>query len=154
MHPITHRAAAALVGLGLIVGSLAQAPPASADGPIVLKFAELKTASADYYYASSFLVGPYLRVVVTNAGTAAAGPFTVAVKSPASATLQSFAVPGLAAGQSTTLWHKLDQKFYCGVEFLTTDGGDRLIGVDTANAVVETNETNNARWWDCALGPG
>src|SRR5689334_9946847 len=111
MHPITRRAAAALVGLGLVVGSLGPARPASADGGIVFKFPDLTVTGASYYYANSWLIGPYLKIVVTNKGSAAAGSFVVAVKGQGAATLETFPVPGLAAGQSTTLWHRLDQAF-------------------------------------------
>jgi subtilase family serine protease len=154
MNSTNRRVAAALVGLGLIVASLAQTPAASADPIIQFKFADLKVDRADYFYQpiTSFLLpkGDYMKFVVKNVGNGAAGPFTVAVKNVyGGATLQTFAISGLSAGASRTLYHNLPD----------CNGWDKVnavrsITVDSTNAVLEVFEENNT-WspficWDPA----
>jgi hypothetical protein len=143
MNAAKSRIAAVLVGLGLSVGSLAQTPAASAEPTIQFTFADLKVDRVDYFYEPFTTLilpkGDYMKFVVKNVGNAAAGPFSVAVKNVhGGATLQTFAISGLAVGASRTLYHNLpDCNGWDKVNAL------RSIVVDSTNAVVEVFKDNN-----------
>ena len=94
------------------------------------------------YYSDPTQAFVYVKITVTNAGNANAGPFSVAIfgwnsllpppNAPA-IPLQYFAVSGLKSGASQTLF------YYPPVCPVTT----AQIIVDTTNAVLESNEANN-----------
>jgi hypothetical protein len=71
------------------------------------------------------------RAVIRNAGTTAAGPFTVSLSQGNAAPL-TFKVKGLAAGATTAV------SYACR-------NGTRTLTVDTGNEVAESNETDNVR---------
>src|SRR3954447_20394778 len=140
MNPIRRRVAAGLLGMTLIVTSLGLAPAVSAEPILTYAFVDLKVDRADYYYQPvTTLVlakGDYMKFVVKNAGTVAAGPSKVAVKNVnGGATLQTLPVPALGPGATWTLYHNLpDCNGYGKVNAL------RSIVVDTTNVVAESNE--------------
>jgi len=143
MNPIRRRVAAALFGMSLIVTSLGLAPAASAQPIFHLAYVDLKVERADYYYqpVTTLLLakGDYMKVVVKNAGNTTSAKFNVAVTNVnGGATLQTVAVPPLAAGATWTFYHSLpDCNGYGKVNAM------RSIVVDPTNAVVEILETNN-----------
>jgi hypothetical protein len=152
---------ATLAALGLAVGVLGSAPTAAAapgsQPPGELPSAQicliqvcrpdLKVAKEEVGY-DSYGFDPtqavvHVKITVTNAGNANAGPFSVAIfgwnsllpapNTPGGIPLQNFAVSGLKSGASQTLF------YYPPVCPVRT----AQIIVDTTNAVLESNEANN-----------
>jgi hypothetical protein len=75
------------------------------------------------------------RINVSNIGSADAGAFTVRVASSSDTAVETFEIPGLAAGASR------DIDLGCA--------GTRTAVVDYGNRVSETNESNNSFSVDC-----
>jgi endoglucanase len=104
--------------------------PTSTSTPTVVNLPDLTIASMAIDFQSTVCPpSPLgLRVRVANTGTADAGPFVV----NANGVTQS--VAGLAAGQSVSLWF---------ASYVAA--GPNTVTVDSANQVVESDETNNQR---------
>ena len=133
------------------------APPPPTVAPVLLP--DIVITGADIVYASGeppsavFTTnGGIIRVTVHNNGNAAAGAFNVQVTYRNATTnnsaTQTFAVPGLPAGQTFTSNNLL---FLVGA----TQGANVVITAigDVNNAVAESNEANNTGVRNVTIGP-
>jgi hypothetical protein len=97
MLALARLVAGPLVGLGLVVGALAQAPAAGAapGGPTWPR-----------------LSGLHAELVVTNGGSGTAGASTIAIQDALTfAILQAFALAGLAAGANAIRRPRLPSRY-------------------------------------------
>lgn len=161
-------ALAAAAGLSLIIAADtpragAQPPPIAPIPGGIIPRPDLTFFNGWVFYIDSTLIttfetvygvstgpGYYLIIEVKNSGTGRAGPFAVQVQSKSGVVLQTLVHNGwpLAPGQRVPFFHKLPHRGICGMALV-----ERVIVVDSGNAVSESNEYNNSHFVQASYGP-
>jgi len=133
---------------GIACGDAADQPAPEILSPIFLFIPELLVSSIEFKFIyNQYLKGEFMVFTVKNSGTWAAGAFQITVRDgTTNFLLQTFSTSGLGVGATKTFYHAMPPQG-CG------DVHKRKITVDSANAVIESNETNNVKYGTRVDGP-